>query len=166
MSAIMYKNNIYGAGGSSGGGGGSSTLAGLSDVDISTPTDGQVLTYDDTNDEWVNADPTGGSGVNYSTTEQVIGRWIDGKPLYQKTFSFTLSQNTSKSYKEYAHNISNVDIIFISDASGIVNKTRPNGGTTEEIGIWANATNIIVETGKDRHTYSVTVTFRYTKTTD
>lgn len=24
----------------------------------------------------------GGGGVNYSTTEQVIGTWIDGKPLY------------------------------------------------------------------------------------
>lgn len=34
--------------------------------------------------------PSGGggssSGINYSTTEQVIGTWIDGKPLYQRTF--------------------------------------------------------------------------------
>lgn len=27
---------------------------------------------------------------NYSTTEQVIGRWIDGKPIYRKVFSFNL----------------------------------------------------------------------------
>lgn len=39
-----------------GGGGGSSTLAGLSDVDITTPTGGQALIYDDVNDEWVNGD--------------------------------------------------------------------------------------------------------------
>lgn len=39
-----------------GGGGGSSTLAGLSDVDITTPTGGQALVYDDVNDEWVNGD--------------------------------------------------------------------------------------------------------------
>ena len=32
---------------------------------------------------------TGGGAVNYSTTEQQIGTWIDGKPLYQKTFSST-----------------------------------------------------------------------------
>jgi len=25
------------------------------------------------------------SGLNYSTDEQIVGRWIDGKPLYQKT---------------------------------------------------------------------------------
>ena len=61
MSAIMYKDKVYGAGGS-GGGGGSSTLAGLSDVDVqtTTPTGGQVLTYDDENDKWVNEDASGG----------------------------------------------------------------------------------------------------------
>lgn len=36
----------------SGGGGGSSTLAGLSDVTVTTPTSGQVLKYDGSG--WVN----------------------------------------------------------------------------------------------------------------
>lgn len=39
---------------------GPAALDDLTDVDISTPTDGQVLTYDDTNDKWVNSDPAGG----------------------------------------------------------------------------------------------------------
>lgn len=30
-----------------------------------------------------------GSGHNYSTTEQVVGTWIDGSTLYEKTFVFT-----------------------------------------------------------------------------
>lgn len=30
----------------------------------------------------------GSSGHNYSTTEQVIGTWIDGKPIYEKTYEF------------------------------------------------------------------------------
>lgn len=34
--------------------GGASTLKELIDVDISTPSDGDVLSYDDTNDEWIN----------------------------------------------------------------------------------------------------------------
>ena len=29
-----------------------------------------------------------GSGFSYSTTEQVVGRWVDGKPIYQKTWLF------------------------------------------------------------------------------
>lgn len=46
----------------SGGGGGSTTLAGLTDVDLNLPIgDGQVLTYDSANSEWVNDDlPQGG----------------------------------------------------------------------------------------------------------
>ena len=40
----------------SGGGGGSSTLDGLTDVNISSPTDGQALVYDETNQVWVNGD--------------------------------------------------------------------------------------------------------------
>ncbi len=27
-----------------------------------------------------------GNGLVYSTTEQIVGRWVDGKPLYQKTW--------------------------------------------------------------------------------
>lgn len=59
MGAILYKDKVYGAGGG-GGGGGATTLDGLNDVAISSPTDGQVLTYDDANDKWINADASGG----------------------------------------------------------------------------------------------------------
>lgn len=45
-----------------GGGGGSSSLSGLSDVDLNTPTDGQVLTYDGNTSKWKNTNlPSGGS---------------------------------------------------------------------------------------------------------
>lgn len=37
------------------------------------------------NDEIMNG--LSSSLINYSTTEKQIGTWIDGKPLYQKTFS-------------------------------------------------------------------------------
>ncbi len=32
--------------------------------------------------------------VTYTTDEQVIGTWIDGKPLYQKTYTVTFPSNT------------------------------------------------------------------------
>jgi hypothetical protein len=32
-------------------------------------------------------------GQNYSTNEQVIGKWINGKPIYQKTLAFTLDND-------------------------------------------------------------------------
>lgn len=42
----------------------------------------------------------GGSsgGINYSTNEQVIGTWIDGKPLYQKTIELNGLSETSYFY--------------------------------------------------------------------
>ena len=49
-----------------GGGGGSSTLAGLTDVSLSSPTDGQGLIYDATNQEWVNGNVGGGGSSTLS----------------------------------------------------------------------------------------------------
>lgn len=48
---------------SQGGGGGSSTLAGLNDVNISSPTDGQALVYDNATHKWVNRAGGGGSST-------------------------------------------------------------------------------------------------------
>ena len=70
----------------SGGGGGASDLADLGDVALSTPSNGQVLMYDGVNQKWVNGNGGGGSGaLNYTTTEQAIGTWVDGRTLYINT---------------------------------------------------------------------------------
>lgn len=47
------------------GGGGSSTLVGLTDVDISSPTNGQILKYNSTTHKWENADEGGSSQRTY-----------------------------------------------------------------------------------------------------
>lgn len=39
-------------------------------------------------------DVVGPTGVNYSKDEQVIGTWIDGRPIYQKTYE-TITPSTS-----------------------------------------------------------------------
>lgn len=61
----------YLGGGSGGGGGGSTTLSGLTDTDIDTPTDGQVLKYDATTNKWVNAAESGGSTTVLTRTLQI-----------------------------------------------------------------------------------------------
>jgi hypothetical protein len=40
----------------------------------------------------------GGGGCNYSTEEQVIGKWIDGRPIYQKTVYIESLPNYSSIY--------------------------------------------------------------------
>lgn len=47
------------------------------------------VTDDSVNDKTVVNISGGGGSVNYSTSEQVIGTWIDGKPLYKKTWDFS-----------------------------------------------------------------------------
>ena len=51
-----------------GGGGGSSTLAGLTDVNLSSPTDGQALVYDANSSKWVN-----GAGGSSSASGVYVG---------------------------------------------------------------------------------------------
>lgn len=54
----------------------------------------------------------GASGHNYSTTEQIIGTWIDGSNVYEKTINVgTITTNTT-----VAHGINNLDTII--DYSG------------------------------------------------
>lgn len=79
-----------------GGGGGSSTLAGLNDVNISSPTDGQALVYDNATGKWVNRAGGGGSstfaGLNDVNVQGVqngdiarynstTGKWTDSSDL-------------------------------------------------------------------------------------
>lgn len=59
----------------------------------------------------------GGSGHNYSTTEQIVGTWIDGSTVYEKTVDF--GQNILiNSNTWYTTNISTVGISAIIQAFG------------------------------------------------
>ena len=88
-----YKNLQTAMDAALGGGGGSSTLAGLTDTDISTPTSGQVLTYDSTAEKWENSNipapstpalsdltdtgistPTNGQVLTYDSTAE---KWVN-----------------------------------------------------------------------------------------
>lgn len=104
---IVGAINELEAGG--GGGGGSSTLAGLTDVEITTPTNGQALIYDSAASKWKNGSAGGGGTAqhNYSLTEQVVGTWIDGSTIYEKTFD--LGSNVSISYNSWTTTTAQLD---------------------------------------------------------
>ncbi len=110
---------------------------------------------------------------NYSTEEQVVGTWIDGKPLYQKTVECGTLPNHS--VKKTAHNITDADLVFIQNAFGFY----PNGNQTiilptsqDETGkglqLFVDRTNIFIycrEFNLSDYSQSY-VTLQYTKTTD
>lgn len=161
------------------------------DIDENTLADGDSLRYNGSTEKWENG-PSGdvldydetlqalgdpaqnvpSIPIVYSFDEQVIGKWVDGKPLYQKSINFGALPNSD--LKSVAHNIADVDHIWVHD--GIFEKT--NGFTNFIAGVsptdvalqwWTgvNKTEVQVKTGNDRTDYTyVIVTLRYTKTTD
>lgn len=60
------------------------------------------------------------SPQSYSTTEKVIGTWIDGKPLYQKTYQVT----TPSTINSYSTIISNLGPINITSINGYLIQTN------------------------------------------
>ena len=79
--------------GGGGGGGGSSTLSGLTDVDISNPTDGQTLVYNATSGKWENGAGGGMPVIDGTQLENEITLDITAGNLY------TLMQNGLVVYK-------------------------------------------------------------------
>lgn len=166
---VEFNNNMNKI--DQGGGGGSSSLAGLSDVNLTSPTDGQVLTYDGNSSKWVNATPSGGGGsFDYSTTEKVIGTWIDGKPLYQITLSLPNLPNNGSINLTTPNNIK-----LLVDVEGVIYSTidstyqRPlpfpaDGGNQIRVDI--NNSILRIVTYADWSLYVGYLTIRYTKTTD
>lgn len=145
----------------SGGGGGSSTLAGLTDVSLSNPSNGQVLKYNGTSAKWENSNESGGSGHAYSTTEQVVGTWIDGKPVYERTFTglgVTISANLQWYHSGVV--IADIDTAlsgFIIDGS---KQSYP-----ASFGLYSNNEIAVCAYGITPFSMS-TLVIQYTKTTD
>ena len=159
-----------------GGGGGSSTLAGLDDVDLNNLQNGQIIKWDATNHKFVNANESGGnSGHNYSTTEQVVGTWIDGVPLYEKTVVKTNVTNGSEikiiDYTDLSLDLK--EVISFDGFYRLINSSykvplRNYDGTNyRTYAEWngANQLQSYIKWGSAT-IENITVIFQYTKTTD
>lgn len=71
-------------------------------------------------EELTKAIATSGGGSQYSTTEHIVGTWIDGKTLYEKTVSFTTASTGSYTQQSLDLLSSEIDTIFVQ--SGYVLK--------------------------------------------
>lgn len=63
--------------------------------------------------------PGGVPAVHYSTDEQIIGTWTDGKTIYQKTLIFTTT-SSANTYTQVQHGVTNIDKIWIDTANSFV----------------------------------------------
>lgn len=120
----------------------------------------------------------GGGGTSYSTEERVVGTWIDGNPLYQKTIAHSGALVVDNSFSNDIGTLANVDQ-FVK-CEGYFRRTSENnlmlslnGGIRPE----SNASNYNVSVRFFNNKIQVAVngyndieyialTVQYTKTTD
>lgn len=114
--------------------------------------------------------------IDYSTTEKVIGKWIDGKPLYQKTFSANL---TLGSITDVA-NLTSLNYDYISFYDITFTKVETGNGvrywmpvfyenSNDEARIYVRGSDkklLALVKGNAVNEVKVYATLRYTKTTD
>ena len=107
----------------------------------------------------------------YSTTEQRIGTWIDGKPVYRKVINFGNLPNATT--KNVAHGISNLkDIIKIEGVAVVGQYRNPvplvyySADAQYNTAIYVGDTYVSMQTSQNRSSMTAYVYLEYTKTTD
>lgn len=110
----------------------------------------------------------------YSTEEQAVGTWIDGKTIYRKVINFGTLPNATK--KEVQHNISNISIFTKIEGIAIRNdetkftQSLPlvykNTEMFYNTALAVDNTTIEIQTDGDRSMFNGYVTLEYTKTTE
>lgn len=100
----------------------------------------------------------------YSTNEKVVGRWIDGKPIYEKTFVFNNSVTIGKVWTATGFTITNGSFIINS----ILMRFNNNGTIAHSVNILPSTGAITLSTDSDytNLTAGSTLTVQYIKTTD
>ena len=107
-----------------------------------------------------------GSDTDYSTEEKIVGTWIDGKPIYQKTFVADTYWQVSGTTEIAEMNDSSLNIEHIVN---FVALTQSISGAT-----WQDGT-VMMQVSKINNVYKVIpkengrfniFTIQYTKTTD
>ena len=104
----------------------------------------------------------------YSTDEQIVATWIDGKPIYQKTI--IINNPTIATDVPYAHGISNFKHLIYSNigyssSEGIEYAEPIHVANDFSRNSYVDSTNIYI-TAKGKTYTQLRVTLQYTKTTD
>lgn len=117
------------------------------------------------------------NGLVYSTEEQVVGKWIDGKPLYQITIYSSASYTLGTSYYDTeiadlsSYNISQVvePIIGYTPSWSGQKITIPMSVDTAWVDFWLNTNSLRFRGQRSSGSTVITglyATLKYTKTTD
>ena len=107
--------------------------------------------------------------INYSLDECMVGTWIDGKPLYEKTIIFYYDSPEWQSW-EYYHGIPNIELVI--SCQGLLTHIENNVLVSDFVPcpgnakIWATPQYIGFAQVGDLSGKTFIFTLVYTKTTD
>lgn len=115
-----------------------------------------ILQYTKTTDSAISI----GDETDYSTTEKIVGTWIGGKPLYQKTISDNTTDINTDNFTSLTQGIASIDRIL--DA-----KVYVGTGTLLPCLVRVNNSNIEIKAsgGIAGNARIKEITLQYTKTT-
>lgn len=126
--------------------------------------------------ELAEAEQGGGGSSDYSTTEHVVGKWIDGSDLYAKTITFTTGNTDA--YLNHVTDIENPAMMTIDFSASYyilddstINATpyfgTPGSGDSNAFAVLCNKVDnklrIDYRVGSSAYSKSAVVTVRYTK---
>ena len=113
----------------------------------------------------------GESFTNYSKDEQVIGKWVDGKPLYRRYFNFTTGSKSGNQYIMNIPNYSDIERItniygtyFHKSSSGVAIYSNIN--MKDQIQTWIENGKIAISTIPNYYNSDVHLFIEYTKKSD
>ena len=153
----LFRGIPAGSGG--GGGGGASTLNGLSDVSLNSPSNGDLFMYDSPN--WINTKQLSGSyGITGSLT--VKGHLLPGGPYTANTSSYDLGSATAAWRDIYVSNgtvnfISGSQKATISFTNGVIDFGTSSIASPNVITTASVSSNTITFTKGDGSTFPITV---------
>lgn len=168
---LIMKNGIQYPGVGSGEGSGLE-ISQLDDVKITAPLkDGDELIYDKEKGKWINTTKY----HKYSTDEQIIGEWIDGKPLYRKVITTQMPQVTTSNSpvtKSIEHNIVNamfkkIELYCIDELGNCMAQSYTNIG--DYFFAWIDSSTNLLYIRSNRQGFNnrtAVIILEYTKTTD
>ena len=102
---------------------------------------------------------------NYSTEETKIGTWIDGKPLYRKTFNITSELSPDLNMP---HNISNIDYCkcYGTLITGNISAEQFYANSTDYFRCFREGYFVKIRYGTSNGPTTIIINLEYTKTTD
>lgn len=110
--------------------------------------------------------------INYSTEEQQIGTWIDGKPLYQKTYVISIPDEVGRlEVASLPTGVSSTDVVEFTDtllrSDNTITKSQYIEQFTDGYSVWIRSNNKIVFLNVgEPYNGTLYLTIKYTKTTD